>query len=376
MHFHVWTPNLFTLKGGILVYSTFFLQALQNLYPDSKYDVFLKHDQKTPANTPFLKQTHFHFAGSYPEQIRTEFFASQIIGRGILERPDLVIATHLHFAVAGYYLKTVTGVPYWAIAHGIEAWDIKNPILKKSLHEADRIICGSNYTREILLRQEKIDPAKISTLFNTFDHNRFQISSKPSHLLNRHNLQLSQSVILTVARLSKSEGYKGYDQILFALPRIRQSIPDVHYVIAGEGDDRERVEKIIFDLGIGNCVTLAGFVAEKELNDYYNLCDVFAMPSKKEGFGIVYLEALACGKPILAGNQDGAQDALCNGMLGVLVNPDDVEAIADKLIQILQKIYPNPLLYQPQMLRKEAINRFGFKSFQQTLGSYLRYQFS
>ncbi|MEB3188956.1 MAG: glycosyltransferase, partial [Snowella sp.] len=162
-----------------------------------------------------------------------------------------------------------------------------------------------------------------------------------------------------------------YDRVLQALPKIRSVIPNVHYLLVGKGDDRPRIEQMIQELQLENHVTLAGFVPDEELCDHYNLCDVFAMPSKREGFGIVYLEAMACGKPCLGGNQDGALDALDHGALGVLVNPDDIDEIADALIQILQKKYPNPLLYQPEQLRQAVIDRFGFEIFQQRLHEYL-----
>lgn len=116
-----------------------------------------------------------------------------------------------------------------------------------------------------------------------------------------------------------------------------------------------------------NCVTLTGFVPDEELCDHYNLCDLFAMPSKREGFGIVYLEALACGKPALGGNQDGAVDALCAGELGALVDPDDISMIAQTMIQILQGNYPSPLMYEPQQLRQAVIDTYGTEQFQRRL---------
>jgi len=115
-------------------------------------------------------------------------------------------------------------------------------------------------------------------------------------------------------------------------------------------------------------------VPDEELSDHYNLCDVFAMPSKREGFGIVYLEALACGKPALGGNQDGAVDALCAGKLGALVDPDDIEAIAQSLIHMLQGTYPNPLMYQPEALRQAVIDTYGMEAFQRRLANLLREQ--
>jgi glycosyltransferase involved in cell wall biosynthesis len=159
---------------------------------------------------------------------------------------------------------------------------------------------------------------------------------------------------------------------LEALPQIRQAIPDVHYIIVGKGDDRPRLEQSIHQQQLQDCVTLAGFIPDSELCNYYNLCDVFAMPSKLEGFGIVYLEALACGKPTLGGNQDGAIDALCHGELGALVDPDDVGAITKTLIQILQGNYPNPLIYQPEDLRQKVIDTFGFERFKQTLAELMQ----
>jgi glycosyltransferase involved in cell wall biosynthesis len=171
--------------------------------------------------------------------------------------------------------------------------------------------------------------------------------------------------------LDSTQQYKGYDKIVRALPEIRRQIPNVHYILVGQGSDRPRIEQLIAQLNLQNCVTLAGFVPDEEIRDYYNLCDVFAMPSKGEGFGIVYLEALACGKPTLGGNQDGAIDALCNGELGALVDPDDVDAIPRTLIQILQGTFNKQILYQPESLRKKVIENFGFECFKQRLAELM-----
>ena len=293
--FHVFAPSICGSQGGIQLYSAFFLQALQNLYPQSEYDVFLKHDVDVEIFSKF------------------NYLPAEIISEGFLQRPDLAVANHLHFAIAAYWLKRLTGIPYWAFAHGIEAWDIQNPALKTAIHNADLILAGSGYTRDRLLNEENLDPKKVVILPNTFDSNRFEPAPKPDYLLKRYNLKSEQPVILTVARLSALEGYKGYDQIIRAIPQIRQAVPDVRYIVVGKGNDTQRIERLITELGLQSCVTLAGFVPDEQLCDYYNLCDVFAMPSKAEGFGMVYLEALSCGKPVLGGNQDGAVFSLCDG---------------------------------------------------------------
>jgi glycosyltransferase involved in cell wall biosynthesis len=118
-------------------------------------------------------------------------------------------------------------------------------------------------------------------------------------------------------------------------------------------------------------VTLTGFVPDAELPDYYNLCSLFAMPSKREGFGIVYLEAMACGKPALAGDRDGSRDALLDGEIGVLVDPDDVGAFGQAAVEVLSGRHPNRLLYDPAALRSRVVERFGPESFRDRLREIL-----
>jgi glycosyltransferase involved in cell wall biosynthesis len=362
---HLWLPNIFEFKGGIQVYSAFFLQALQSSFPQWQYDVFIKHDCRIDPNFPILAPTQFHFSGQWYLPLRTTAFALQIMGYGWLAKPDLVVATHLNFTLAAYWLKCFAGVPYWTVAHGVEAWNIQRPNLQRALHSADRILAVSGYTRDRLIEEQNLDPAKISVLPNTFDPSRFQIAPKPQHLLDRYQLSADRAIVLTVARLDSSEQYKGYDRIIQALPKIRDRLPNIHYILVGQGNDRPRIESLIERLAVKPYVTLAGFVPDAELVDYYNLCDVFAMPSQGEGFGIVYLEALACGKPVLGGDRDGAVDALCHGELGVLVNPNDVEEIAVKLVEILKKLDPNPNLYNPEILREKVISIYGFAAYQE-----------
>jgi glycosyltransferase involved in cell wall biosynthesis len=366
-HIHLWLPNIFQFKGGIQVYSAFLLQTLQTLYPQYRYDVFLKHDTATSAEFSFLDHTQFHFSGQWPLAIRTPHFALQLLAHGVKKQPDLVITTHLNFTEAAYTLKKMTGIPYWAIAHGVEAWGIEKPALQRALQNADRILAVSEYTRDRLLSEQALDPDRVIVLPNTFDESRFQIAPKPNYLLNRYNLSPDQPVLLTVARLDSAEQYKGYDNLIRSLPEIRSHIPNVHYVLVGKGNDQPRIRQLIADLNLEASVTLAGFIPDAEIGDHYNLCDIFVMPSKGEGFGIVYLEALACGKPTVGGNQDGAIDALCGGNLGVLIDPDNIAGMAQILIQILHRTYSHPILYQPEVLREKVIATYGLQKFQQTL---------
>ncbi|MBC6433126.1 glycosyltransferase family 4 protein [Nostoc sp. HG1] len=369
-HFHLIFPNIFDFKGGIQVYSKFLLQALQDAYPEANYDVFLKYDKhnlRQQQKLQFLTSTKFHYFGDLPRLLQTILFATKIIILAILQRPTIVISTHVNYATACYVLKLLTGIPYWVVAHGLEVWDIENNVTKLALQKADRIISVSNYTRQRLLEYKNIESEKIVLLPNTFDANQFKINPKPPYLLKRYNLTEQQPVILTVTRLGRMAKYKGYDQILHALLKVRLYVPNVHFILAGKGDDIPRINALVTSLNLQDCVTIAGFVPDEELCDYYNLCDVFALPSKGEGFGIVYLEALACGKPVLAGKQDGSIEPLAEGKLGCLVDPDNVEEIADNLIQILQGDCYNPVIYQPEYLQQKTIEAFDFSQFRTSL---------
>jgi glycosyltransferase involved in cell wall biosynthesis len=369
---HIWIPEIFANKGGIQTYSAFFLQALQDLYPRVPYHVFLKNDVYGSAEAVGDSITKFSFAGSWPKELRTLYFALLAVGQGLMERPGIIISTHAHFSTLACYLKKVARIPYWVVAHGIDVWGLTNPALKKALREADLILSVSAYTRDRLLSEQQFDPEKVVILPGTMDSVRFNIESKPEYLMRRYGITRRQPVILTVSRLASRERYKGYDTILRALPVVRRAIPDVHYLIVGKGDDRPRIERIIAELGLNGCVTFAGYITDEELSDHYNLCDVFAMPSKGEGFGVVFLEAMACGKPVLAGNKDGSVDALRRGDLGVLVDPDNVREIASALIGMLNSTYSHPVIYDPQLLRRSVIGAYGFESFKLTLSTLLQ----
>ena len=190
----------------------------------------------------FAEGTQFHYFGCWPRWLQTLLLAARTIFGEIWQRPVVVIATHINYSVACYWLKQLTGIPYWVVVHGLEAWDIQKPILRGALHHADRIIAVSEYTRDRLLQSQEFLPEKFLVLSNTFDARRFRIGPKPEYLLQRYGLNQKQPVILTVSRLSKSAYYKGYEQILQALIRIRQQIPNIHYALVGQGDDTPRIQ--------------------------------------------------------------------------------------------------------------------------------------
>ena len=345
---HVWAPDIIGYAGGLQKHLYSICLAVQDLLKGGRVKIISK------SNTVSF------------------IFALKILLRYLLDRPDLIIVGHVHFCPVAYMIKRLFKTPFWIVAYGIESWDIQNDSIRKSLLASNRILSMSSFTKNRIAGEQNIKADKISVLPGTFDANLFKIKPKPGQLLDKYGLNGKQPVILTVCRLDKGEKYKGYDRIIEALPRLIQYFPDIRYVLVGEGSDTERIEELVSSLKLDKHVILPGKITGEDLCDHYNLCDCFAMPSTGEGFGIVFLEALACGKPVLAGNKDGSVDALRNGELGVLVDPDEINDISDNLIKILKREHPNKTIYDPQLLRAKAIEYFGFDKFRMTLEQYLK----
>jgi glycosyltransferase involved in cell wall biosynthesis len=366
---HLWVPELSGV-GGIQHYSRILLRGLEDLLPQTEIRVLSKND----CGTDFAKEGSgtFKGAGGNPESVRTARFCALLITETIVRRPDLAIITHLHFAPVAYALKKLLGLRYWISAHGLEAWKAMSPSMRKALAGADRILSVSRHTRERLIELHRLDPQRIFVLPNAVKEEAFFPTEKPVHLLRRYGLKAEQKVLFTLARLDSPDRYKGYDRIIDSLKRIRQDVPEVHYILAGRGAENERIRGRIRQLGLERCVTLTGFLPDRDLRDHYNLCDLFVMPSQGEGFGIVYLEALACGRPVLAGNEDGSREPLLEGELGALVNPEDKNAIGDRIVDLLLGRGPANHFRDRSHLRRRTIERFGFDAFKASLASLLK----
>ena len=252
-----------------------------------------------------------------------------------------VIISHINLLLPAFLIKI--GSPSTRlilIAHGIEVWQPFSPIKKYMLGKCYQVLAVSNFTKEKMMAVHGIPAHRISVLNNCLDpFLPLPIKSgvKDAGLLRRYGLDSGEPLLLTITRLSFAEQYKGYDQVFRALRKLKDRYPGIRYLLAGKYDvaEKRRIDALVSSLGLEDTVILPGFIPEDELAAHYDMADCYIMPSKKEGFGIVFIEALYYGKPVIAGNRDGSVDALDKGSLGQLVNPDDLEEITTAIKNVL-----------------------------------------
>lgn len=244
--------------------------------------------------------------------------------------------------VPAYAFNKLSGIPYIVPAYALELLtppygSLQKNIMLSVLGSAGRIMPISTYTKSILM-ELGIKERLISIIPVGVNPSNY-VADNSQGIIKKHKLE-NKKIILTVSTLIYP--YKGHDRVIKAMPEVLKRVPEAVYLIAGDGPLRPGLEKLASDLGLKGHVIFAGFVPGEELPAYYHACDIFIMPSSEdkskgyvEGFGIVYLEANACGKPVIAGRCGGALDAVVDGRTGLLVDPLSIEEIAGALIRLL-----------------------------------------
>ena len=202
---------------------------------------------------------------------------------------------------------------------------------------AKAIIANSRFTVD-LLKKIGVKEENIHLIYRGIDPDQFRPGLDTSELKNKYNLT-DKKIIVTISRLQER---KGQDYVIRAMPLILKEIPNAHYLVVGDGEERERLERLVKDLSLEDKVTFVGFVSEEELPYYYNLADIFILANRitntndVEGFGLVFIEANACGKPVIGGRTGGALDAIIEGETGFFVDPTDEKDIANKIIYLFK----------------------------------------
>ncbi|MDP4285474.1 MAG: glycosyltransferase family 4 protein [Bacteroidota bacterium] len=359
------TLKTFSATGGIEKVSRVAGMAI-NEYAEAhqeKLSVISMHDKKLPTTKPYFPSSVF--IGMAAKRIA---FIIRAWRQGIRSR--VVVLSHINLLLPGYLIKFFSGkTKLVLIAHGIEVWQPLSPFKQRMLKAVDLMLPVSHFTKEKMKLLFHLPEEKLQVLNNCLDPFLPTPATEEERINWRSKYQLKDDdrVLMTLSRLSAKEKNKGYDKVLESIRELRPLFPNLKYVFVGKYDEEEknRVEQLAVSLGISDALIFTGFVPDSELAFYYNMADVYIMPSEKEGFGITFIEAMYYHLPVIAGNRDGTTDALANGQLGTLVDPRSQEAIT----AAIHKVFTNLSAFVPD--RNLLMERFSYEVYKDKWKSVL-----
>ena len=330
-------------RGGIAQYNRDFLAALAA--SGAQIDVWPRHAPDPFAAPSSIRQRT-------PRQ-RGFVYVLGAVAAVFLGPLSIVFCGHLHMAPLAVVIARARRAKLVVQLHGIEIWPRPTRLRRRALEAADLVLCVSRDTRARALSWATLEPERVVVIPDTVG-DRFRPAARRSAIPCDRGLD-GKRILLTVGRMDAREQYKGQDRVIRALPEIVAQGHDVAYVIVGDGDDRLRLEDLARKVGVADRVHFLGSVRAATLLDVYRAADLFVMPSTGEGFGIAFLEAMACGAPALGLDAAGARDALADSELGTLVTEAEVaQTICDLLTA------PRP---DPQALADKVRTRFGTVAF-------------
>ncbi len=296
---------------------------------------FLTLNDPQGLHTVRVGSLEFSASGHAGSKAQFALAALRAAGR----HPALVIALHPHLSPIVSAMRARGGKFHSAIfTHGIEVWKPLGWPRGPALRSADLVLAPSADTVQHLISEQHILPQKIQRIPWGLDPEFEARVAASIDAPPPPNFPRAGKIILTVGRWDRAEQYKGADTLIAALPRILQTTPQASLVLVGDGDDRPRLEQLASDLKISEQTHFLRGLTSEQLFTCYAACDVFALPSRGEGFGLVFLEAMAHAKPVIGGAHGGIPDIVEDGVTGTLVPHGNAERLADAL----QFLFANP----------------------------------
>ncbi len=356
------TLKVFSVTGGIEKVNRIAGKALHDM-DDLDLKVYSLHDCPGDANSKYFPLKNFSaFGGSKIN------FVFHSLSKGTSSA--IVILSHVNLLQVGYWIKRISPKTKVILyAHGIEIWKSLPAYKQGMLSRFDHILAVSKFTKDVIEKKHNLSKVQCTVLNNCLDPflPADNTTGKSTCLLKKHGLNKQDIILMTLTRLSVNEKYKGYEKVLQSIKELLPVYPQLKYIIIGKYEpyEKQRLDNIINRLELTEQVVFTGFINDDQLAEYYKLAEVYVMPSKKEGFGIVFIEAMYYGLPVIGGNKDGSVDALCDGSLGLLVNPDDQQEITAAIKKVLNDVNA----FVPD--RKLLLEKFSNETYRQNLKNIL-----
>ena len=347
--------------GGIAQYNRDFLESLAS-HPEVGEIVVVprviaREIQPMPDKVTHLEEA----AGSKVRFLRcVNRFSSKKLAF------DLVVCAHVNLLPVAYLAARRLGAKLLVMCYGLEVWKRGNWPMRYMLHRTDTVVAISSFTVKKLREWAVISGDRIFLVPNAIDLEVYTPGEGSEYLRRRLGLGKGP-VLMTFGRMDASERAKGFDEVLEVMPSLLEEYPTLIYCAAGDGTDRARLEEKAAKLGVKANTVFTGYVAEDQKIDLYRLADLFVMPSRLEGFGYVFLEALACGAPVVASSIDGSREAVRGGEWGWLADPNDREEVLSAIRNGLRSpIFPTR--EELEYFSKDRFRSRVWKAFENTVG--------
>jgi len=290
--------------------------------------------------------------------------------RAARERPKIIFAAHPNLAPIAVAMRVFARDARVIVGtHGIEVWEALPRIRRSTLRSADIVVAPSSDTARKLTAAQGIPEAKIRRVPWPLDPEMMDLAQSPERLPLPREFP-NGKVILSVGRWAANERYKGADLLIEAFAALAKEFPDAHLVLVGQGDDLTRLQDLARQSGEAQRIHFLTQLSRRELAACYARAELFALPSTGEGFGLVFLEAMAFEKAVIGAPFGGIPDIIDDGKNGILVDPRNLASLAGALRTLLS----NDELRREMGKRAGEIvrSRYGFDRFQHEWESLLR----
>lgn len=356
------TSHLFG-SGGIPITNQLLMGMLHDEWPNENHLVFSLNDApRTVAERASVALPIRAFDGN------RGWFALAVFRQVLLDQFDLVLFTHVNLSPLGFVPSLLSRRSrYVVIAHGIEVWERLSVLRRLALRRAMMVVAVSDYTRQRLFVANKNDLNRVRVVHWCLPPWRATEEPGPAEAISIP--ARNGPMLLSVGQVNFWRETKGHDKVILALPKIKVEVPNVYYVVVGSGNDVTRLRDLAASCGVADDVMFVGEVSDVILRDYYRLCDLFVLPSMKEGFGLVFLEAMWHRKPVVAGNIDATPEVVPSGVAGLLVDPTDVDSIASAVTLLLRD--PVRRADMGEAGHRLVASRFSYTVFQRDLRQVL-----
>ena len=323
------TSDAYGANGGIALYNRDIVEGLAAIEEVNEIVVVARNMPWDAVEVPAKVSV---LTGSVGGKIRFVGAALQ----AARETYGLIICGHVNLLPLAVALNQIARAPLVLMVYGIDVWQPPYKLVRHWLKAVDAVWSISMVTTQRMNSWAGLPGNRFRQLPNAIHLDRYGVAPRSAELQALHGLA-GACVIMTLARLPEKERYKGVDEVIESLPALLTRFPNMKYLVCGDGNDRLRLTQKTQTFGVAASVVFTGMVSEADKADYFRLADAFVMPGRGEGFGFVFLEALACGVPVVGSKLDGSREALRNGELGELADPNDLASVQACIARALAK---------------------------------------